>query len=411
MKMTMTPARWWSLAALVVTIAAGVWIARSIEWVDIDVPTPAKNEAAHDRFYAAKSLVRKLGGKVASPLGLDPLPPPGASLFLSSSHWDMFPGRDDALKRWVENGGHLLIAEMPFFREQFVPDWAPLRNVDDPASAASAASEAAATFKDMTRPRSRRCRALSEPDAVHAAFGQPRSFRVCGFAATRLQASVKPLWLIGDAAGTRMARVSLGRGSVTASTVRGAFSSSGIVGDDGALAFVAALDLHPGDEVWFVDDETRTPFFHALWSAGMPALLLALAALALALWRGGPRFGPLAVDPGAARRSIGEQIRRTAAFIAAGGGAALHRATLRALDATAARAIPDYATLPTLPDRALAITARSGGDAAVLAHAMQPPKRRQALAAAITVLERARRALLPDARASRSTSSLPATTT
>jgi hypothetical protein len=400
--MTMTRARWATLAGVALTIALGVWFARSIEWVDLEVPTFARNEAARDRFYAAKSLVRRLGGSVAAPRSLDALPPPGATLVLSSSHWDMFPGRDAALRRWVEGGGHLVMAEMPFFREQFVPDWAPLRNIDD-ASAAAGPGNAART-------RQERCRALSEPDSVRPAFGLARSFRVCGFAPTRLDPLVAPRWSIGDRDGMRMARVDVGRGSVTASTMRGAFANSGIVGDDGALAFAAALDLHPGDAVWFVDEEARTPLLGTLWSAGLPAVLLALAALLLALWRVAPRFGPLAAEPAAARRSIGEQIRRTAAFIAAGPGDALHQASLRALDAVAGRGIADYASLPTLALRAQAIAQLAGGDPATLAAAMRSPDRRQGLAPAIAELERARRALLPDSRAARSRHALQART-
>lgn len=395
--MAMTSGRWWTLGALALTVAAGVWLVRNSEWVDIDLPTFPKNEAARDRFYAAKSLVRHLGGTVLSPHSLEKLPPPTATLVLSSSHWDMFPGRDAALRRWVEGGGKLVFAEMPFFREQFVPEWAPLRNVEERAPAASAPeSSFAARFKPE------RCRVVSEPGTVQPAYGQPRSFRVCGVAATQLVSRVAPQWSLVEAGHLRVARVGVGAGSLAVSVLRGAFSNKGIVADDGALAFVAALNLHPGDEVWFVDEEARTPFLRALWSSGLPALLLALAALALALWRDGPRFGPLAADPGTARRSIGEQVRRTAAFIAAGGGAALHGATLRALEAAAVRAIPDYASRLGLSDRAAAIAARSGHDPAVLASAMQMPRRRHVLAASIAEMERARRALLPAARAARS---------
>jgi hypothetical protein len=410
MKLTMTPSRWLTLAGLALTAVLGVWLARSIEWVDVEQMRPPGKEAARDRFYAAKSLVRRLGGHVSAPLGLDVLPPPGATLLLSSSHWDMFPGRDAALRHWVESGGHLVIAEMPFFREQFVPEWVPLRNVQDAAEAAAAASAAAASPGLVARGRAERCRLLSEPDAVRPAFGLARSFRVCGFAATRLEHSVAPRWSIDDRNGTRMARVGVGRGSVTASTMRGSFANSGIVDDDGALAFVAALDLHAGDEVWFVDDETRRPLLSALASAGLPAVLLAAAALLLALWRAVPRFGPIAAEPAAARRSIGEQIRRTAAFIAAGDGLALHRASLLALEGAAGRAIADFAKLPTLSARAEAITALAGGDAAALAAAMRPPNRRRALAAAIAELERARRSLLPDTRKPRPRYALQAQT-
>jgi uncharacterized protein DUF4350 len=403
-KLKMNASRWWTVALLVLTVAGAVWLARSIEWVDVEQMRPARNEAARDRFYAAKSLVRRLGGHVAAPLGLDVLPPPGATLLLSSSHWDMFPGRDAALRRWVENGGRLVIAEMPFFREQFVPQWAPLRNVPDNATAAASSPGSG------ERGRSEPCRLLSEPDAARAAFGLARSFRVCGVAVTHLEHRLAPQWLVADRSGTRMARVGVGHGSVTASTMHGSFANEGIVGDDGALAFVAALDLHAGDAVWFVDDETRAPLLRALASAGLPALLLGAAALLLALWRAGPRFGPIAAEPAAARRSIGEQIRRTAAFIAGGDGAALHRASLLALEAAAGRVIADFAALPTLAARAAAITRLAGGEAAALAAAMRPPKRRRTLAATIAELERARRSLLPDARQARSRHALQAPT-
>jgi hypothetical protein len=396
--MKMTPTRWWTLGALVLTLAGAVWVARSIEWVELDVPTFARNEAARDRFYAAKALVRRLGGEVRSPSNLDVLPPPGATLLLSSPHWDIFPDRDAALEGWVEAGGHLVIAELPFFRAQFVPDWAPLRNVDD-ASAAGVRESAPGPFPQL---QAERCRLLSEPQTIHPAFGRARDFHVCGSTPTRLDTLVAPQWSIGDRAGTRMARVTVGRGSVTASTVRGAFTNRGAVAEDGALVLVAALDLHAGDLVWFVEEEARTPFFLALGSKALPAVLFAGAALLLALWRGAPRFGPLIGEPAPARRSIGEQVRRTAAFIGAGDGSALHRASLHALEAAASRTIANFMALPTFAERARAITRVAGGDAAALAEAMQPPRHRRALGAAITELERARRALLPDTRITRS---------
>lgn len=396
--MTKARSRWLSLLAVVVVAGAAVLLRNAIEWVDIDVVTEPKNEAARDRFYASKALVRALGGRVVAPHSLEKLPPAGALLFLSSSHWNMFPGRDDALRRWVEGGGRLVLADMAVIDEVFVPRWAPLRSVD--------ASEKSASAGAAKRRAAEPCRALSEPDAVPPAFGQPRSFRVCGYGSSRLKSQVLPQWSIGDLEGTRMARVAVGLGSVTASTMQGAFTNRRIVDGDGALAFVAALDLRSGDEVWFVDEEARTPLLRALWSSAPAALLLAAAALALALWRHGPRFGPLAIAPEPARRSIGEQIRRTAAFIAAGPGEALHRASLRALEATASRTIADFESLLTVADRARGIASRIGVDPAVLAAAMQTPKRRRALAPAIAELEHARRALLPAARIAPSTSTL-----
>ena len=111
--------------------------------------------------------------------------------------------------------------------------------------------------------------------------------------------------------------------------------------------------------------------------------LLAAAAILLLLWRSGTRFGPLIADTARARRSVGEQVRRTAAFIAAGGGAALHRASIRALEEEARRSIAGYADLLGARERAEAIARttreRCGGagrgDEPAAAPGPAPPRR------------------------------------
>ncbi|MEP7300370.1 MAG: DUF4350 domain-containing protein [Caldimonas sp.] len=406
------------LLAIGLVIALAFWLRNSIEWVDAEVRTLPKNEAARDRFYAAKALVRQLGGQVVSRHGLDPLPPAGATLLLSSVHWKLFPGREQALRRWVQEGGRLVLAETPVLRRDVVPEWIPIRAVvAAPAPAASAgtagagaASAGAASAAD--RRRLEHCREYREVEALPA-FGAARSFRLCAETPSRLRSLVPAQWTLQDSEGERIVRVPFGQGSVTVSVWRGAFIGNGnvydgVLADDSALVFAAALGLAPGDVVWFVDDEARPPFLRWLWAAAAPALLFAGAALGLALWRGGARFGPLAVEPAPARRSIGEQVRRTAAFVAGGSGEALHRAALRALEARALRVVPGYGSMLTLADRAAAIAARSGSDPAALAGAMHKPARRQALASAVAELERARRALLPDPRALRVPSSIHA---
>jgi hypothetical protein len=390
-----------ALLAGALAVAAAIWLRDAIEWVDVDVPTFPKDKVARDRFYVAKALIGALGATAVVRRSLDALPPPDATLVLGSSHWNMFPGRDDALRHWVEAGGRLVLAENATFGALAIPEWVPIRTVE--------AARPAAASGPAARPRLDYCHVVSEPDTVQPAFALARSYRVCASATSHVrELAATPQWALEDLGGKRMLRVPVGRGSATVSVLRGAFANNGIVADDGALVFAAALGLRSGDEVWFVDEEARTPFLRSLWAAAAPALLLALAAFALALWRGGPRFGPLGAEPRPARRSIGEQIRRTAAFIAAGDGQALHRASLHALEATAARAIPGYAALPSFDERAAAITRHADGDCAALAAAMRKPGRAHALAAAIATLERARRALLPEARAARSPNPLQA---
>ena len=431
-------------ACVVAALVAGaVWFARSIEWTDVDVQTFSRNEAARDRFYAAKSLVHGLDGRTVTGRNLDTLPPTTATLVLSSSHWNMFPGRDAALRHWVEGGGRLVLIDMDVMRDQAVPGWTSLRAVHQSASCASAASAAASASSDAAaasasaasptpcasaasaprtkaknplsdmalRLKARPCAVLTEPETVRPMFAKARSYRVCGYPSTHLRSKAPALWALDDADGMRMERVAVGRGSVALSVVYDAFTNENFIRDDGPLAFAALLDLHGGDEVWFVEDESRAPFFRALWDHGKAAVLLGLLALGLALWRGIPRFGPLAAEPSAARRSIGEQIRRTAAFIAAGPGDALHRAALNALDAAASRTVADYASFQSPASRAQAIAARIRTDAAALEEAMRRPEKRRLLAGAIAQIERARRALLESPAGTRPRHEQPRPTT
>jgi hypothetical protein len=95
-----------------------------------------------------------------------------------------------------------------------------------------------------------------------------------------------------------------------------------------------------------------------LWRYGAPVVTLALTLLALVLWRGGVRFGPLAAAPEAARRSLVEQIRGTGQFILRhGGGISFHAASVRALDEAAGRRVPLYSLSPVERAAALPVLA------------------------------------------------------
>ena len=65
----------WLLGALAaaLVVALGVWLSRSIEWVDVTVPIAPSGEAARDRLYAAKQLAHRLGAEVVTVRNLAPL--------------------------------------------------------------------------------------------------------------------------------------------------------------------------------------------------------------------------------------------------------------------------------------------------------------------------------------------------
>jgi len=402
----------WVMTALVAAIIAALiaWFMRSIEWIETDVPTPARGEAARDRFYVAKQLARRLGASVTTVHDLERMPPVGATLLIGSRRWSMFPGREAALRRWVDAGGRLVVLQSAWSAEGETPRWVPMRSAplrrDGPAAPASAAAAAASAPRDIEAflallAKGAPCDDFVEPEGIDPAFGAARHYRLCGQQIRVLHAAA-PTWLLRSSEGAVAARVGYGRGDITANALDGSFDNRALVRDDGALAFAAMLQLREGDTVWFFDEETRARFLSLLWDRGAPALLLAGAAIMLLLWRSGTRFGPLLADTARARRSVGEQVRRTAAFIAAGGGAALHRASVRALEEEARRSIAGYATLLGARERAEAIARSTREDAASLGAAMSPLQRpdRHRLATAIARLERARRALLPDRRRS-----------
>lgn len=406
-------------------LAAGVWLALNTEWVEIEVPDPVKGPALRDPDLRLKQFATRLGAVVTTPANLDRLPPPGATLLLSSTHWNIFPERAQALRRWVEAGGHLWL---PFqgdeaSRLDWVPvDWARIEppkpvvaspgppasgaarddDEDDddepPAPAPAPAPKTAPSPAATAKPR---CPDLAEPPSVAPAFGTHRRFASCLYTRHTLRTRAPLQWALDGPNGHVVARVPLGRGSVTVTSAYMPWSNPMLLESDNALLAAAALRIGPGQALWIVKDETRPPLLSFLWTTGTPAVLLGGLALALALWRGAVRFGPRAAPLPTARRSVAEQIRGTADFVAHHGSAALHTAQLRALADAARPRIRGFDGL-IVGERAVALARLTGLDAHALARAMNPeltPAIGRHPSAALALIETARRRLLNSAAA------------
>ena len=379
----------------VLLLAGGAWLVSATEWVDVDVPTPAKGEALTNRLYAAEKLLAALGAKVVRHKSLDAMPPPQARLVLVSRNWDLFPERAQRLRTWVAQGGHLVI---PGFLagHKSLKGWLPVTE-ENPISPQKITpprpfNKAA---KDMD------CYAVEEPAEAVPSYGDSRVFRVCGgayYSPQYLPANrqAPPLWSLRGTAGSEAVRVQVGQGTVTVLGSWDLLSNSNLLRADNALVAAAALQARAGSEFWFVAEEAREPFASWLWHQAWAALLLGLLALALALWRAGVRFGPLAPSALSHRRSMAEQVRGTARFLHMHGPKALHAAQLRALHASAARQLPRYSQLE--PARRTAEIARATGlDVRALERAQADRQRNRGLLAAdLELLETARRRL--DAR-------------
>ena len=372
---------WPGVLALVCALLAAllVW---ATEWADMDIRIPPKGEAATNPLYAAQALARDLGADVARKTSLEAMPPAGATLVLSSRSWNLLPGREQALRAWVEQGGHLVIPRSGLDDKI---DWLPVHEVDrgksstcpkpgddtkkggddddddeenDTKEQTNAVRKAGAkkltcgpwennveedNFFSFTPYGT--CHYLSQTGAAD----EP-GFRVCTGYWSSQSLDAKPgvasTWSIQDQEGHAvLRRVALGQGSVTVIGIWDAITGEDVLDADHAQLWAAALQLHPGMALWFVAEERRATLLLWLWQQAWTALLLALLALAAWLWRSAPRFGPRQATPRLERRSMAEQIVGTAHFLARNDAQALHQAQLRALDEAAAPRLRRWALL------------------------------------------------------------------
>src|SRR5262249_24682255 len=136
------------------------------------------------------------------------------------------------------------------------------------------------------------------------ATGRARRYEVCGLYINGFLASTRtPDWKVADAYGAQALRISVGRGSVT--VINGEpFTHVQFLKGTHAALFVAATQLHSGDEVHFFSDADHPSLLALTWRFGAPVVVLLLGALAFALWRAAPRFGPTVASPESARRSL-----------------------------------------------------------------------------------------------------------
>ena len=394
------------IGVLALVLALGTWVALSTEWVDEPSERPPQGEAARNRWFAAEQVLRQLGATVHRPKSLEPLPPPGARLLLSSPHWQLFPERSAQLRQWVEAGGHLVIPATQVTQSSW-KGWLPVvlhdpDEEEDDEDDRPGKPAPPPKPKPTAKPRAssgpldpdRYCRQLAAPPGPDGAIASLRVCAVAFWRALEPRANAgTPQWTLQGPRGTELLRMPLGRGSVTAYGPWTLTQNSELLRADHALALASALQLEPGAVVWLVTEEARPGLLPWLWTSAWTAILLALAALALWVWRSCVRFGPVGAATPLQRRSMREQVAGTAAFLRQHGTAALHAAQLRALLETARARLPGFAGLDGAA-AGPAIAKATAFDAADLARAMQPGARSpDRLPADLELLEAARRRL------------------
>ena len=417
------------IAMAVLAAAIAGWVVHETRWVEIVVDEDERGAAAADPAYTLRRIMEASGATLETRTSLEPLPPPNATLLLNSSFWNIFPGRAERLKAWVQNGGHLVVQGMHENADKDLR-WLPISFVvPKPRRPASApgdvvgatlppAKDADADKTPATRPEHDEpfdhpfkgahrgqwggCQDFRETTTTPEPAYQPgRVYRGCTIVrAVRAVNPATPAWsLVDGKQGVLAMRVPYGRGSVTGVSFLAVLDNRSLLQADNGLIVSAILQAEPGRAVWIVEDESREALPLWMWHEARTPTLLILAAVLLSLWRLLPRFGPREAVAPQARRSMGEQVSGTGQFIAGADPRALHDATKTAFEAVGRARIDgwpgrdDAGRVAALADAlAPAVTL---DQAALLAALTPPPSATPGqILAAIAVIEQARRTLL-----------------
>jgi hypothetical protein len=380
------------VAAVVLVVA---WIASNTEWGEVELPTPLRGEAATNPFYAAQKLVETLGATSERRDSLGDTPH-DAVLVLSTWGWDIDRARREQMERWVEDGGRLVVDAALISGSDAFEQWSGIVSETEEPDPDADPFQAPEVFEPC------------EPFvAVHydADGGSEESddYELCNFdRSTWLEASDESraedwLWSLEDSEYTWVqgVRVGVGEGSVTLINGVPFVYRELFEGDHGEL-LAAAASLRAGDHVVFMTEADVPSLLELVWRHGAPVVVVLLLWIALALWRGSLRFGPLVAPSERARRSLAEQILGTGRFVLrVGGGAALAAAARRALHEAASRRIVGYERLGGAA-QAEAVAALAGVNARELAAALDAEQsaRPLELRAKLALLEAARRELI-----------------
>ena len=377
----MNKARAIRLAMLAFGLVAVAWIASHTYWEETQVPMPPKGEAVSNPFYAAQRLAEALGAHTRWDRVVT-TPDRDAVLVVSNWNWGLTVSRRQQMERWVESGGRLVVDRSLLTGSEAFAEW----------SGVSRSNESDEEEDDQEVPRQRLhvkdCRRATDQTSG-------RGYSICELDRSALVSTRKTTWELRDDMGAQAVRVAAGRGSVTVINAA-PFLHKEILEGDHASLFAAATQLRGGDEIRFLSEDKHPSLLTLVWEYGAPVVVIALLTLALALWRGGTRFGPLVAATENSRRSLAEQIRGTGLFaIRFGGGEGLHAASARALNEAAARRISAYPRLPA-EERIAALVRATGFAADDLKSALHysGPRRANELRSAIALLEAARRRIL-----------------
>lgn len=348
------PAVGWLIAGLAAVLGAA-WFFANFEHVTETENTGFHGAARRNPFLAAERLYARLGARVRELHAFAELSrlPRGAVLVVAAHRAALGPRELDALLAWVRSGGRVIVeAEQPQMRD-------PL----------------------LDRLRVKRAHGPGARITLVPLAGYDRPLQALALGAFTLEPPrADVLWRVDSDAGTRLAALRLGSGSVLVATSLD-FMRNAQIGELDHAELAWALAGRGAARDILVLGQFEAPSLLAwlrvnAWQGLAGAALL----VALWLWRILPRFGPLAPDPAPGRRRLLDHLRAAGRFHwQHGDRARLLDAAREACLARIARAHPEAAALDAA-SRAARLAELYGLPADALASALSAEQPRDALA-------------------------------
>lgn len=356
-----------AVVAALLALGVGLFFA-CFERTTVEGEPRYSRQARENPYLAAGRLLEAMGHPVVAlegPGSLAELPPPGATLLLTTRRRTLSPQRTAALRRWVEAGGHLIVETFdlwddPERREDPLLDPLELRSYHHEVSEdregeeeeASGAPAPAADDEGEEAPGTSFAAFPDRPEPLELQF-DPRYYWLDPDQGVVLRA--------GGDSGVHLVTLALGAGLITALTDSHFLENPRIGQDDHAelLVRLARMGGRQGP-VWIVISERWPGLLRQLASHALPVVASGGALLLLWLWRAASRFGPVLPMPAAERRRWMEHLEAAGRYHwRCDRGRVLLEASRASLERALSRAHPGWVALPALRRHAR-IAAASG---------------------------------------------------
>jgi hypothetical protein len=379
--------RWSQLLVAVIMAAAAVWIAMHTYWDYVTVDNPLRGEAVGNRYYTFEKLTQRFAIHARQVPTLRTFPAADGVLLVDDVRGSLLD--IDALEEWVAGGGRLLVSPGGLLSNARLRSWSGIGRTSprsDDADGAPSAPKRATGPDDDCAPYSERLAGRETGKSLRACLGTMR----VAFSSMRT-----PAWSLSNGYGFQMLRINIGKGSIAVIACECLMGNRSLLRADHARIVFDSIPLRAGDHLDILNPGSAESLLALLWRLAAAAIVCALVAVGLTIWRNLPRFGRIAVPPPPLRRSLAEQIRATARFAwRTRHLASLRRAERQALTRSACLRLAFYERMDA-SQRVDALAARTGVDSGVVRDALSenPDGGAESQRTAIVLLEKVRRRL------------------